>query len=101
MFQDKQTIVEVAKVIKAHRRSGDQSENLRRAEGLEEDINCSSCCGKQLHRLETEMRRRVEDSGEVDELNNEEFQRAIEAFIAKQIKFHQEEKLAIVLHGRA
>ncbi|KAI3461935.1 hypothetical protein Pfo_018598 [Paulownia fortunei] len=103
VFQDKQTIFEVTKV-KALKRS--QSENLRRGKGLEED-NCSSC-GKQLQRSETEKLRRVADGGEValeavemvDELSNEEFQSAIEAFIAKQIKFHQQEKLAIVLHGR-
>lgn len=57
-------------------------------------------CGK-LRRSETEKFRRVVDSGEdpagvVEELSNEEFQRTIEEFIAKQVKFHKEEKLAIV-----
>ncbi|KAK4417433.1 hypothetical protein Salat_2568900 [Sesamum alatum] len=109
-FQDKQTVLEVTKV-KVHRRS-QSSEMLRRemiSTTLEQDNNnsCSSC-GKQLQRSETDRRRRVEEvvaaaesaAEVVDELSNEEFQRAIEAFIAKQIKFHEEEKLAIVLrHG--
>lgn len=40
---------------------------------------------------------------EVDELSNEEFQKTIENFIAKQTKFHQQEKLVIVkvLHSQA
>ncbi|KAK4361501.1 hypothetical protein RND71_020453 [Anisodus tanguticus] len=42
-----------------------------------------------------------ETAEKVDELSNEEFQKAIENFIAKQIKFHQQEKLAIVLHSQA
>lgn len=100
VYQDKQTILEVTRV-KVHRRS--QSENFRRKKVLEEDKNCGSR-GKQLRRSETERQRRVEEVAAknaemVDELSNEEFHRAIEAFIAKQIKFHQEEKLAIVLHG--
>ncbi|KAL0448315.1 UNVERIFIED_CONTAM: hypothetical protein Slati_1387900 [Sesamum latifolium] len=100
-FQDKQTVLEVTKV-NVHRRSQSTSEMM--STNLEQDCNnsCSSC-GKQLRRSETERRRRVEEVATeraevVDELSNEEFQRAIEAFIAKQIKFHEEEKLAIVLH---
>ncbi|KAK6125673.1 hypothetical protein DH2020_015562 [Rehmannia glutinosa] len=90
VYQDKQTILEVTKV-KVHRRS--QSEN---GMSLEED---DRDCGKRLRRSETERRRRVEEEVEmVDELSNEEFQRAIDEFIAKQIKFHQQEKLTIVLH---
>ncbi|KAL3723803.1 hypothetical protein ACJRO7_035904 [Eucalyptus globulus] len=34
-----------------------------------------------------------------EELSNEEFQRAIDAFIAKQLRFRQEESLAIVLQS--
>lgn len=57
-------------------------------------------CGK-LRRSETEICRKVADSGEdpasvVEELSNEEFQRTIEEFIAKQVKFHKQEILAIV-----
>ncbi|CAN4116784.1 unnamed protein product [Withania somnifera] len=58
---------------------------------------------------EAEQCRKVTSSGdispspayEVDELSNEEFQKTIENFIAKQTKFHQQEKLAIVLHSQA
>lgn len=77
VYQDKETILEVTKV-RVHRRS--QSENFRRKGSA-----------KELRRSETERRRRV-----VEEQSNEEFQRSIEEFIAKQVKFHQEEKLAIV-----
>ncbi|KAL2236312.1 uncharacterized protein LOC105165865 [Sesamum indicum] len=99
MFQDKQTVFEVTKV-KVHRRS--QSSETMSTSKQDYNNPCSSC-GKQLRRSETERRLRVEEVAAeraevVDELSNEEFQRAIEAFIAKQIKFHEEEKLAIVLH---
>ncbi|KAL1569494.1 hypothetical protein AAHA92_00968 [Salvia divinorum] len=89
VYEDKQTIFEVTRV-RAHRRS--QSANFRREK--------NGGCERQLRRSETELRRRVEEKAAavVDDLSNEEFQRAIEAFIAKQIKFHQEEKLTIVLH---
>lgn len=97
VYQDKQTILEVTKV-RVHKRS-QSSESFRR----ERMSDCGGC-GKQLRRSETERKRRVEEEAaaeqveKVDGLSNEEFQRAIEAFIAKQIKFHQEEKLTIVLH---
>ncbi|XAR57920.1 hypothetical protein NMG60_11026227 [Bertholletia excelsa] len=56
------------------------------------------------YRSETKRCRQVKNIGEVpaetvdfvDELSNEEFQRAVEEFIAKQVKLLQEEKLAIV-----
>ncbi|XP_047327879.1 uncharacterized protein LOC124931455 [Impatiens glandulifera] len=57
---------------------------------------------KELRRSETEIYERKSDVeaaatvSVVDELSNEEFQKKIEAFIAKQVKFHQEEKSAIV-----
>uniref|UniRef100_A0A0V0I0U1 Putative ovule protein n=1 Tax=Solanum chacoense TaxID=4108 RepID=A0A0V0I0U1_SOLCH len=63
-----------------------------------------------FRRSETEKCRKVTNPGdsvspetahEVDELSNEEFQKAIENFIAKQTKFHRQEKLAIVLHSQA
>lgn len=77
---------------KVYRRS--QSENLK-GEDSEKP------CGK-LRRSETEKFLGIERSGAetlelVDKLSNEEFQRTIEAFIAKQLRFHKEEKLAIVL----
>ncbi|XAR73844.1 hypothetical protein NMG60_11007949 [Bertholletia excelsa] len=73
-----------------------QSENLTR-ENLERPF-------AKLRRSQTEKCRKSMDSDEVppetgylvDELSNEEFQRTVEEFIAKQVKFHQAEKLAIV-----
>ncbi|KAF3624705.1 hypothetical protein FXO38_30115 [Capsicum annuum] len=72
-------------------------------ENKEEEISVK------LQRSETEKCRKVTNPGEfppesvheVDELSNEEFQKAIENFIAKQTKFHQQEKLAIILHSQA
>ncbi|KAL7144205.1 hypothetical protein ABFS83_08G243600 [Erythranthe nasuta] len=89
VYQDKQTILEVVRV---HRRS-QSSENLR--------VSDAGGCEKQLRRSETEKQRKetaAENVEVVDEMSNEEFQRAIDAFIAKQIKFRQQEKLAIVPH---
>ncbi|GFP83638.1 hypothetical protein PHJA_000507300 [Phtheirospermum japonicum] len=83
VFQDKQTIFEVT----------------RSTSKVVDDYN-SSGCGMQLHRSETETVGGVEVAAEmVDGLSNEEFKREVEAFIARQIKFHQQEKLAIVLHS--
>ncbi|KAH6833807.1 hypothetical protein C2S53_009816 [Perilla frutescens var. hirtella] len=93
VYQDKQTILEVTKV------------RVRRSQSAEIFRREKEDCGKQLRRSETERQRGVEEAAAaaeaemVEELSNEEFQRAIEAFIAKQINFHREEKLTIVLHG--
>ncbi|KAI3669578.1 hypothetical protein L6452_40826 [Arctium lappa] len=86
---------------KIYRRS--QSENLMKRECF---LELDKLCGK-LKRSETEVgRRKVDTPAEVeavenvvDELSNEEFQRRIEGFIARQVRFHQEEKLAIVPHN--
>ncbi|XP_076885711.1 uncharacterized protein LOC143535306 [Bidens hawaiensis] len=58
-----------------------------------------------LKRSETEVGRRVVEDYPVtekvvvDELSNEEFKRRVEGFIARQIKFRHEERLAIVTHN--
>lgn len=57
----------------------------------------------ELRRSESEMCSKNERSGEstgeiVEELSNEEFQRAIEAYIEKQLMFHKQEKFSIVPH---
>ncbi|XP_021717846.1 uncharacterized protein LOC110685606 [Chenopodium quinoa] len=36
-----------------------------------------------------------------DGMSSDEFRRTIEAFIAKQVSFHREERLSVVLHGQA
>ncbi|XVF17934.1 hypothetical protein REPUB_Repub10bG0167600 [Reevesia pubescens] len=60
---------------------------------------------KELRRSETENCRKIEqideDLSPEDELSNEEFQRAIEDFIAKQLRFRREESLSIVLQSQA
>ncbi|CAN8254770.1 unnamed protein product [Cochlearia groenlandica] len=71
----------------------------------------SEICSKQsleivskplLRRSETEKCRRI--VGEVsipeDNMSNEEFQRTIEAFIAKQLIFRRRESLAVVIHNK-
>ncbi|KAM0001687.1 hypothetical protein Hdeb2414_s0363g00877321 [Helianthus debilis subsp. tardiflorus] len=82
--------------LKVYRRS--ESEKLKKSE-------CSEKVYGKLRRSETEVGcRKVEAPVEkpvvnvVDELSNEEFQRRIEGFIARQVRFHQEEKLSIVPH---
>ncbi|XP_057529606.1 uncharacterized protein LOC130808164 [Amaranthus tricolor] len=77
-----------------------QSEKIRRKCTMEDDKK-----GK-LRRSDTETFRKtmVEDkdsSMAEDGMNDEEFNRAIEAFIAKQVKFHRKERLSVVLHGQA
>ncbi|KAL4355331.1 hypothetical protein GQ457_06G039910 [Hibiscus cannabinus] len=60
---------------------------------------------KEVGRSETEKCGGIENTAEKlipeDGLSNEEFQRAIEDFIAKQLKFRREESLYIVLQGQA
>lgn len=87
--------------LKVYRRS--QSDNLMKKECC---VEPDKVYGK-LKRSETEIGHRkvvtpVEEKtvvNVVDELSNEEFQRRIEGFIARQVRFHQEEKLSIVPHN--
>uniref|UniRef100_A0A7C9CGR3 DUF4408 domain-containing protein n=1 Tax=Opuntia streptacantha TaxID=393608 RepID=A0A7C9CGR3_OPUST len=76
-----------------------QSENLRR-ENHEEITKMN----QKLRRSETDIRRNLTGCEEVsseDDVSNEEFRRTIEAFIARQARFHRQERLAVVLHGQA
>lgn len=57
--------------------------------------------GGELRRSESETSPKSETSGKrtaeiVEELSNEEFQRAVEAYIEKQLMFHKQEKFSIV-----
>ncbi|KAG4939257.1 hypothetical protein AAZX31_16G121200 [Glycine max] len=98
-FHDKQVIVETvhdapsAGAAAKYRRS--QSEKIK------VDAAGKLPRRKQLRRSETE--KRGECLPEIlypqDELSNEEFQRAIEAFIAKQLRFLREESSAIVVQN--
>lgn len=95
VYQDKQIVSEVKPVSnddrKVYKRS--QSEIVSEVKPLSD--------GK-LKRSETELGRRKSETpvteNVVEELSDKEFQKRIEGFIAKQVKFHQEEKLAIVVN---
>ncbi|XP_022741799.1 uncharacterized protein LOC111293270 [Durio zibethinus] len=60
---------------------------------------------KKLQRSETQNCQKIENIDEKlfpeDELSNEEFQRTIEDFIAKQLRFRRAESLSIVLQSQA
>ncbi|PWA75840.1 hypothetical protein CTI12_AA239300 [Artemisia annua] len=90
VYQDKQIVSE----LKVYKRS--QSENMKKNEGCLDEVKAK------LKRSETELGRRKSEApateNVVDELSDKEFQKRIEGFIAKQVKFHQEEKLAIVVN---
>ncbi|XP_030523694.1 uncharacterized protein LOC115736243 [Rhodamnia argentea] len=113
VYEDKEIISEVSTAARA--RGGDAGvfdfeEEVPEEDGDEEE----ECRGVPLP-PEAEKRRRTERSGGEpresscgsgdEEMSNEEFQRAIEAFIAKQLRFRREETSAIVLQepptGRA
>ncbi|KAM3252336.1 hypothetical protein P3L10_006406 [Capsicum annuum] len=116
VYQDKRTILEANAQTTAESDGSEETEKetgkefcsqiprRTKSEKFERGSN-KDIYGK-LRRSETEKCRKMDNSGDssetvypVDELSNEEFQKAIEDFIARQIKFHQEEKLAIVLHS--
>ncbi|XP_016440384.2 uncharacterized protein LOC107766154 [Nicotiana tabacum] len=117
VYQDKQTVLEVnTRTIFEPEETETVTEKAfysqvprrTKSEKFERGSYNKEISGNKLRRSETERCRKIDNSGDpsetvypVDELSNEEFQKAIEDFIAKQIKFHQEEKLAIVLHSQA
>ncbi|GAB4848545.1 hypothetical protein Ancab_003251 [Ancistrocladus abbreviatus] len=68
------------------------SEKLRRSE-----TDIVSCRKMMNYGDESEEEKARPEDG----LSNDEFRRIIEAFIAKQVKFHREESKAVVLHGQA
>lgn len=76
---------------------------LRRSQTENLKTEISEKPGRELRRSESEMSPKSERSGEstaeiVEELSNEEFQRAIEAYIEKQLMFHKQEKFPIGPH---
>ncbi|OVA06213.1 protein of unknown function DUF4408 [Macleaya cordata] len=116
VFHDKQTVYEESSVMNTHtpdiatvtaatdkkiyRRT--QSENLNHAISEKPTV-------RELRRSETEKCRKVENprkksekvSGFEEEMSNDEFRRKIEEFIAKQMRFHREESMAIVLQNKS
>ncbi|KAL3377984.1 hypothetical protein AABB24_004087 [Solanum stoloniferum] len=116
VYQDKQTILEVNAQTISESDGSEETETEtekdfysqipRRTKSAKFERGSNKEIYGKLRRSETEMYRKIDNSVDpsetvypVDELSNEEFQKAIEDFIARQIKFHQEEKLAIVLHS--
>lgn len=96
---ENEVFVKEMEVKPMYRRS--QSEKLKReSEKMEESK-------EKLRRSETEICWRsfgcAEESEDFsdDGMSNDEFRRTIEAFIAKQVSFHREERLSVVLHGKA
>ncbi|XP_057501717.1 uncharacterized protein LOC130785548 [Actinidia eriantha] len=107
VYEDKQVISEVSAIftIGANSVSADVK-NFRRSqsEKFEREYWEKPC--ERIRRSVTEKLQRAVDSVEttedqaahlVEELSNEEFKRTVEEFIAKQIKFHLEEKLVLLL----
>ncbi|XP_057497241.1 uncharacterized protein LOC130781930 [Actinidia eriantha] len=102
VYEDKQVISEVIPIVAVVGDSvSSDVKNFRRgqSEKLERESWENPC--EKLRRSVTEKCRKLADSGAeaapvVEELSNEDFNRTVEEFIAKQVKFHLEEKLAIV-----
>lgn len=109
MYEDKQMIFEESTVTNQKSCDSDEPKVPRRTQSEKLNKENMEEISVKLRRSETEKCRQVTNSGDVspetahkvDELSNEEFQKAIENFIAKQTKFHQQEKSAIVLHSQA
>ncbi|XP_059670822.1 uncharacterized protein LOC132316346 [Cornus florida] len=110
VFVDKQIICEVNTVTSNNESTMVanpvmESKTFRRtrSDNLKREISSENSHEK-LRRSETDKFPNDMYSGEFlpekpclfEKLSNEEFQRRIEAFIAKQVKFHQEEKMIIV-----
>ncbi|KAH0971207.1 hypothetical protein GBA52_023363 [Prunus armeniaca] len=113
VYQDKQIVSEVNSADpKADTDSASDSESefpkiirRTRSEKFEREPKT-----EKLRRSETEIGRKIISAGEdyppenmeaEDNLSNEEFQRTIEAFIEKQLKFRHQESLAIVLPNKS
>lgn len=89
--EDSRAVTESGSVTKVYRRS--KSETVTGEAG---DGDGSKTARRKLRRSETEKAR--ENLYPQDKLSNEEFQRTIEAFIAKQMRLLREESLAIIVH---
>ncbi|KAG6577225.1 hypothetical protein SDJN03_24799, partial [Cucurbita argyrosperma subsp. sororia] len=94
VYQDKQIIVESESVV-------DHPKVILRSLSEKLTRECVTTQSEKLRRSETEKCRNLEHSHDIlffqEDLSNEEFQKKIEAFIAKEKKFRREESCAIVL----
>ncbi|GKU94471.1 hypothetical protein SLEP1_g7967 [Rubroshorea leprosula] len=83
----------------------DNPKSYRRSKS-EKFVRASAGKGKrELRRMETEKSGKLERRGEKlyaqDDLSNEEFQRKVDEFIAKELEFRRGESLAMVLQSQA
>ncbi|KAI3415108.1 uncharacterized protein J3R85_015413 [Psidium guajava] len=90
VYEDKEIISEVGTAARA--RGGDAG-----AFDFEDAVPEEQCRGVPLPPEVEKRQRTARSGGEPREMSNEEFQREIEAFIAKQLRFRREETLAVVL----
>lgn len=112
-YQDKQIIFEDKKRITTRGGEAKTVSDLehpkvcRRTKSEKFERESPKKSSGKLRRSETEKCWKVAKSDEyppekvLPDLSNEEFQRTIESFIAKQWKFHREESLAIVLQNQS
>ncbi|CAA0823517.1 Unknown protein [Striga hermonthica] len=85
VFRNKEAVSEV---------KTESASEVCRPEG---DKGCNNCGGRRRRRV---LAAAAGGGRQVEGLSNEEFKRAIEGFIARQINFHRQEQLAIVVHRR-
>ncbi|KAK4584193.1 hypothetical protein RGQ29_022082 [Quercus rubra] len=104
VYQDKQIVFEEKKsTIIGEAEMGSDSKVCRRTQSEKFERESSKKPRQKLRRSETEKCMKVAKSDknlpekEYPKLSDEEFQRTIEAFIAKQSKFHRQESFAIVV----
>ena len=104
VYQDKQIVFEEKKsTIIGEAEMGSDSKVCRRTQSEKFERESSKKPHQKLRRSETEKCMKVAKSDknlpekEYPKLSDEEFQRTIEAFIAKQSKFHRQESFAIVV----
>jgi len=102
VFHDKQIIADMVQDTPSADAAAAAKYRRSQSEKIKVDAAGKPPRRKQLLRSETE--KRSDSSPEIlypqDELSNEEFQRAIEAFIAKQLRFlREEESSAIVVQN--
>ena len=111
VYQDKQIVFEEKKsTIIGEAEMGSDSKVCRRTQSEKFERESSKKPRQKLRRSETEKCMKVAQSDEnlpeneypkLRLLSDEEFQRTIEAFIAKQSKFHRQESLAIVVSNHS
>ncbi|KAK7851640.1 uncharacterized protein LOC112037992 [Quercus suber] len=108
VYQDKQIVFEEKKsTISGEAEMGSDSKVCRRTQSEKFERESSKKPCQKLRRSETEKCMKVAQSDEnlpekeYPKLSDEEFQRTIEAFIAKQSKFHRQESFAIVVSNHS